>query len=81
MTTNNTEKPQKMGVTKRQKEYLDWIKTYISQNDGEAPSYEQISEAMGNTGVSSVHRIVQAIIARGHLVNIKGATRSLAVVE
>lgn len=73
---NNT----KMGLTRRQKEYLEWIKEYLATHDGEAPSYEEIATAM-ETGISSAQRIVSAIIERGHLANIKGSPRSLALVE
>lgn len=70
----------KRGLTKRQKEYLDWIRAYISENDGVSPSFEEIGVAMG-TSISAAQRIVQEIVERGHLTSVKGSQRTLAVVE
>lgn len=70
----------KHGLTKRQREYLDWIKGYIDSHDGQSPSYEEIGAAMG-TGIGPAQRIVQDIITRGHLTSLPGSPRSLALVE
>lgn len=80
MSTNNAEKTQKMGLTKRQREYLEWIKEYMATHAGEAPTYEEISIGMGTRG-GSAQSAVSGLIKRGHLVQIKGSTRSIALAE
>lgn len=70
--------PVKMGLTKRQREYLDWIKDYIAMHDGQSPSYEEIGAGMDTT-TSAAQRIAQELIERGHLVSMPGSQRSLAL--
>lgn len=69
----------KAGLTKRQKEHLDWIRDYIIKNDGMSPSYDEVGKAMG-TSISAAQRVVSEIIKRGYLTNIKGSQRTLALV-
>ena len=56
-------------MTLRQKEALDFIRGFWGQN-GYAPSYDQIAEAMGIRSKSGVHRVVTCLVDRGWLVRV-----------
>lgn len=57
-----------LGLTKRQKQVLDFIKDYITDSGGVGPSYQEIADGVGLTSKSSVHRVVHALIDR-HALN------------
>lgn len=53
-------------MTPRQSELLTFIKTYSLEN-GYAPSYREMSAAFGSKHPASIYRMVQNLIAQGHL--------------
>jgi SOS-response transcriptional repressor LexA len=65
-------------LTQRQRECLDFIRAYASEND-RAPSLATIAEAMGQASRSNVHRIVVAIESHGFI--RRGASGSISIVE
>jgi len=67
-------------MTYRQKEALDFIKGFWGQN-GFAPSYDQIAEAMGIKSKSGVHRVITCLVERGWVVREPHKARSVRVVE
>lgn len=67
-------------MTLRQKEALDFIRGFWGQN-GYAPSYDQIAEAMGIRSKSGVHRVVTCLVDRGWLVREPHKARSVRVVH
>ena len=77
--TRNEKLIPKLGITRRQAQYLEWIKTYIAQNDGESPSLQEIGAAMG-TATSAARGVVDALVGRGHLIKgDKNSPRSIAL--
>ena len=68
----------KQGLTKRQKEYLDFIRAFIAENE-HSPSFEEIGAGM-NTSISAAHRIVQELVERGYVVASSGQQRSIAII-
>lgn len=48
--------------------------------DGVSPSYDEIRLHLGLASKCGVHRLVSALVAKGHLVQIEGRARSLKVV-
>ncbi|ETW11080.1 LexA repressor [Roseivivax marinus] len=67
------------GLTVRQSEALDFISSHL--NGGRCPSFDEIRVALGLGSKGSVHRIVDALGERGHLVRLHGRARSLALPE
>jgi repressor LexA len=63
-------------MTYRQKEALDFIKDFWGQN-GFAPSYDQIAEAMGIKSKSGVHRVITCLVERGWVVREPHKARSV----
>lgn len=57
-----------------------WIKNYLDRHEGQAPSYQEISDGVGcnKTGAA---RIVHILIKRGHMTHKAGYPRTLALLE
>jgi DNA-binding MarR family transcriptional regulator len=66
----------KLGLTERQIEVLDFIRTRISRN-GMAPTFQEISDHLGIASKSSVHRLITALEERGHIERIPGRVRAI----
>lgn len=67
-----------MPVTKRQKEVLDFISTYV-QDHGYSPSYEEMAEGLDLASVATVHKHVSALEAKEYLKRAPNMSRSLEV--
>ena len=65
--------------TKRQKELLDYVDTFI-QEHGYGPSYREIMNAIGYKSVSTVAIHIDGLIAKGFLRKSDNSARSLEVV-
>lgn len=64
-------------MTKRQKEVLDWVRTYIERN-GYSPSYRDIAKGLGLSSQSTVHKHIKNLESIG-LLAADGHSRSIAV--
>ena len=65
-------------LTPKQKQILDFIETFIKENDY-APSYREIAENFGFSSVATVAEHVENLKTKGYLTNDEGY-RSLRVV-
>lgn len=70
----------KVRPTKKQKELLDYIASFIAEH-GYSPSYREIMSALNYTSVATVALHVGNLIKRGHLQKRDRSARSLEVVE
>jgi DNA-binding MarR family transcriptional regulator len=68
------------GLTPRQLECMKFISSYVDQN-GHAPTMNQIAAALGLKSRSGAHRIIESLIERGWLARVNGLHRSLAVIR
>ena len=66
--------------TKKQKEILSYIETFIAEH-GYSPSYREIMSGLNYTSVATVALHVNSLIKRGHLVKRDHSARSLEVVN
>ena len=66
--------------TKKQKEILSYIETFIAEH-GYSPSYREIMAGLSYTSVATVALHVNSLIKRGHLVKRDHSARSLEVVN
>lgn len=66
--------------TKKQKELLGFIETFIAEH-GYSPSYREIMNGLQYTSVATVALHVGNLIKRGHLIKRERSARSLEVVS
>lgn len=66
--------------TKKQRELLDYISKFISEN-GYAPSYREIKSALSYSAVSTVAAHVKNLVALGYLRKRDKSARSVEVVN
>ena len=58
-----TKKP----LTANMSKVLKWITTYIKQNEGSSPSFDEIKDGLGFKNKSEVSRYILSLKERGHL--------------
>lgn len=68
------------GLTKRQRELIDYIQEFIS-NNRYSPSYREIGQRFGFSSVGSVYKHVQALKKKGLISSESKASRSMLPIE
>ncbi len=76
---NEKQTLQAIRPTKKQKELLTFIETFIGEH-GYSPSYREIMAGLNYTSVATVALHVNSLIKRGHLAKRDHSARSLEVV-
>ena len=71
-------KKDRQGLTPKQKIVFDIIKAFIDQN-GTAPSYEELKQLMGSKSKSHVHGFVHQLMQRGWIGKGNGRNRSIYI--
>ena len=69
------------GITPRQADLLRFIRGYVAEHDGVAPSTEEMAVALSLSSKSGVARLVSKLEARGVIRRIKFASRSISLTE
>ena len=69
-----------MPLTKRQREILDYLARYIDEN-GYAPSFEEIAETMGYASLATVHEHLTNLERKGVIRRSYNESRGLEVVS
>lgn len=69
-----------VALTRKQKEALDFIKSYIAAN-GIAPTFGEIAAKFGFRSKSGVARIVDGLAERGAITRTKNRMRSIMLVD
>lgn len=72
-------KPKQVRPTKKQRELLTYIESFIAEH-GYSPSYREIMSAQNYNSVATVALHVNNLIKRGHLRKRENSARSLEVV-
>ncbi len=67
-----------MAITRRQKEVLDFLSGFTSQN-GYSPSYEEIASGLGLNSLATVHKHVTNLQSKGLLQRSHNRSRSIDV--
>ena len=65
-----------MALTKRQKEFLDFLAGFLEQK-GYSPSYEEIAEGLNLASLATVHKHIQALEAKHYLKRGFNQSRSI----
>ncbi|KPJ83055.1 MAG: hypothetical protein AMS19_05670 [Gemmatimonas sp. SG8_23] len=68
-----------MPLTKRQKEILDYIESFI-EDRGYAPSFEEIAEAFGYSSLATVHEHLSNLERKGYIRKSYNESRSIELV-
>jgi SOS-response transcriptional repressor LexA len=71
--------PETVRPTKKQRELLSFIETFIGEH-GYSPSYREIMNGLSYTSVATVALHINSLIKRGHLRKRDHSARSLEVV-
>ena len=67
-----------MALTKRQKEVLDYISSFVEQH-GYSPSYEELAAGLNLASLATVHKHVSTLEAKDYLRRSYNQSRSLEV--
>lgn len=67
-----------MALTRRQKDLLDYLASFIEKN-GYSPSYEEIASGLDLTSLATVHKHIQALETKGYLKRGFNQSRSLEI--
>lgn len=70
-----------MSLTKRQAAALTFIRKYMAENAGRAPSCAEIAAALDLGSKSGSVRLLNGLVERGHLRRIPHRTRAMELVE
>jgi repressor LexA len=68
-----------MPLTKRQKEILDYIESFI-EGQGYAPSFEEIAESFGYSSLATVHEHLSNLERKGYIRKSYNESRSIELV-
>ena len=69
---------ERMALTRRQKEVLDFIVDFVEEN-GYSPSYEEMAHGLDLASVATVHKHIEALEKRAYLKRSFNQSRSLDV--
>jgi len=67
-----------MAVTRRQKEVLDFLDSFVTRN-GYSPSFEEIARGMGLKSLATVHKHITNLEKKGLLDRVHNRSRSIDV--
>jgi len=67
-----------MALTKRQKEFLDFLAGFLEKN-GYCPSYEEIAEGLSLASLATVHKHILALESKNYLRRSFNQSRSLEI--
>jgi SOS-response transcriptional repressor LexA len=73
--------PSRGGLTRKQRDVLNFIRGYIATNSGLSPSYDDILSEVGLGSKSGVHRVIHGLIERGFIEIIPGKARSITLLD
>lgn len=78
-SSNQKRRPPRVKGTAREEDFLSFVADYLKEN-GYAPSYEEIREALGLRSKGSVFNMMRKLSDDGKIVYTKQRARTLRVV-
>src|SRR6202167_5289332 len=69
-----------MALTKRQKEVLDFLVTFLNKN-GYSPSFEEIARSLKLTSLATVHKHISTLERKGFVRRAYNQSRSIEIVQ
>lgn len=64
-------------LTPKQQQLLDYIRSYLSEHQGVAPSFIEMRDALGLHSKSGVHRLLTALEERGFIHRMRERARAI----
>lgn len=68
-------------MTHRERELLRFIERYMAENDGVAPTFVEMSAALGGRSKSGIHAMVKSLERQGKLRRTQGHHRAIELVD
>lgn len=68
-------------LTRKQQELLTFIRARVAENDGIAPSFEEMKDAVGLKSKSGIHRLITALEERGFIRRLPHRARAIEVLR
>ncbi|WP_439471314.1 LexA family protein [Brevundimonas sp.] len=68
-------------LTHQQARTLSFIRRYLAENPGVAPSFQEIADELDLASKSAVHRLLDALQERGHIRRDRAQARSIELVS
>lgn len=69
------------GLTKRQSDLLEFIRSYVRENGGVPPSYDEMKAGLGLASKSGIARLMDALEERGLIRRLYHRARSLELMD
>lgn len=69
-----------MGLTRRQRDLLDFIGAYMA-TENVAPSYQEMADGLGVASKNTVHRLVDALVERGCIGRLANRARAIEILK
>lgn len=69
-----------MGLTAQQKELFAFINRFMSEHEGQAPTFDQMTVGIGLKSKSGLHRIITALEERGLIRRLANRARAIEVI-
>ena len=69
------------GITWRQGQLVDFVRSYIADHRGVAPTMDEMAAAIGLKSKSGIARMIGELESRGVVTHIGRAKRSISIVE
>ena len=68
-------------TTKRQADLLAFIRAYVADHPGVAPSFAKMADALALKSKAGISRLVESLVERGHLERMPNRARSVRLVD
>lgn len=68
-------------LTEQQTDLLTFIKRYMRQRRGVAPTYQEMAAAVGQRSKSGVHRLILGLEERGAIRRLPGKARAIEIIR
>jgi repressor LexA len=78
--TAGAREPHVSGVTRHQRDLLEFIISYTAENNGVPPTIREMRDWSGLASMSGVYRLVSALEERGLIRRLPNRARSIVVV-
>lgn len=73
--------PRPMTMTRKMRELYEFIRDYTAENEGVAPSFDEMREFAGLASKSGVYRLIEALEERGHIRRLHNRARAIVCIE
>lgn len=73
--------PRPMTLTRKMRELYDFIVAYSQENNGVAPSFDEMKDAVSLASKSGVHRLITALEERGVIRRLHNRARAIVIIE